>query len=316
VRPSGWAGSARAAAGIAAERAELWLPGGLAAIAFLGWLPFLLAVVPVPSAGDLAFFAASLATSPSYPVNVVLLFASAGLVALAASILVASGEAALLRAIHRVLGRPLADRSIDAAAARLWIVQVVAALPALVAIGLALLRIAAVAPGEYQSPDIGGPLGVRIALDAWPQLTIAAVAVVVGIAFGAAAQRSSVGLPGRSLAAAIVVGAVAVVRHPLRRLGLAVVTLAVLAGWLAGTWFLLRVLWQPLGQAMAAGRLADAGMPVLLVGFVAIWLCLVAAGGAVHAWASAWWSLELADPDPRGTGTPGARAEETDRRWT
>ena len=31
---------------------------------------------------------------------------------------------------------------------------------------------------------------------------------------------------------------------------------------------------------------------LLLVGFVAIWLCLLLGAGALHAWASAWWSLE------------------------
>lgn len=273
-------------------------------------------MVSVPSPGDLAFFVAGLATSPSYPVNVVLLLASAGLVVVAASILVATGEATLLRAIDRILGRPPAGRSIDDASARLWIVQVVAALPALAAIAVALLRIAAVAPGEYQSPDIGGPLVVRIVLDAWPEIAVSAVAIVAGVAYGAAAQRAATGWPRRSLAVALAAGAVAIRRHPFRRLGIALITLVVLAGWLAGTWFVLRMLWRPIGDAMAAGHLGDAGIPVLLVGFVAIWLCLVAAGGAVHGWASAWWSLELADTDPRDPGTPGAAAEETDTRWS
>lgn len=312
----GWARSALVAAAIAAERAELWLPGGLAALAFLGWLPFLLAVVPVPGTGDLAFFVANLATSPSYPVNVALLLAAGGCVVMAASILVAAGEATLQRGIDRALGRAPVERSVDDAAARLWVVQLVAALPALAALGLVLLGIAAVAPGEYQSPDIGGPLVVRIVLDVWPQIALAVVVVVACVAFGAAAQRAAVGFPRRSLAAAIAAGAMAVVRHPLRRLGIATVTLGVLGAWLAASWFGLWMLWHPIGAAMAAGRLADAGAPVLLVGFVAIWLCLVAAGGAVHGWASAWWSLELADPEPRGRGAPEAGAEEMDRPWT
>jgi hypothetical protein len=29
------------------------------------------------------------------------------------------------------------------------------------------------------------------------------------------------------------------------------------------------------------------------VGFTAIWLCLLAAGGALQAWISTWWSIEL-----------------------
>jgi hypothetical protein len=305
-----------AAAGIAADRAELWVPGGLASLAFLGWLPFLLAVVSIPTPGDLAFFGAGLATSASYPLNIVLLVGSAGMVLVAASILVASGEAALQRGVDRVLQRDRSPRSLDDAAARLWIVQVVAALPALAALGLTALGIVAVAPGEYQSPDIGGPLLLRIARDVWPELAVAAAAVVVGVAFGAAAQRAAVGVPRRSLAAAIAAGAVAVVRHPVRRLGLAITTLALLAGWLAATWFGLQLLWGPIGRSMAGGHLGEAWMPLLLVGFVAIWLCLVAAGGALHGWASAWWSLELADLDSRRPGAPDQPSEETDRRWT
>ena len=37
---------------------------------------------------------------------------------------------------------------------------------------------------------------------------------------------------------------------------------------------------------------------LLLVGFVAIWLCLVLAGGALHAWSAATWSRLLAGPPP------------------
>jgi hypothetical protein len=312
----GWARNAVTAAGIAADRAELWVPGGLASAAFLGWVPFLLAVTSLPTPGDLAFFGAGLATSASYPLNIVLLVGSAGLVLVAASILVASGEAALQRAIDRVLHRDLPVRSLDDAAARLWLIQLVAALPTLAALGLTALGIVSVAPGEYQSPDIGGPLLVRIARDVWPLLAVAAAAAVVGVAFGAAAQRAAVGLPRRSLAAAIAVGAAAVIRQPVRRLGLAIATLAVLAAWLAATWFLLALLWRPIGRSMAGGHLGEAWMPLLLVGFVAIWLCLVAAGGALHGWASAWWSLELADLGPRRPDAPDLPSEETDRRWT
>ncbi len=273
-------------------------------------------MVTIPTPGDLAFFGAGLATSGSYPLNVVLLVGSAGLVVTAASILVASGEAALQRAIDGVLRRDAPARSLDDAAARLWVVQLVAALPALVALGMTVLGIVAVAPGEYQSPDIGGPLLVRIARDVWPQLLVSAIAAVAGVAFGASAQRAAVSVPHRSLAAAIAAGARAVVAHPLRRLGLAATTLAVLVAWLAATWFLLALLWRPIGRAVAGGQLGEAWMPLLLVGFVAIWLCLVVAGGALHGWASAWWSLELSGLGPGKPGTADGPSQETDRRWS
>jgi uncharacterized RDD family membrane protein YckC len=57
---------------------------------------------------------------------------------------------------------------------------------------------------------------------------------------------------------------------------------------------LLRVLWAPISVDLAAGHLVSAQILLLLVGFVAIWLALVLAFGALHAWVSTLWSLELA----------------------
>ena len=52
------------------------------------------------------------------------------------------------------------------------------------------------------------------------------------------------------------------------------------------------VLWAPIES-----RLSEEGFGVavvlLLVGFVAIWLCLVLAGGALHAWGSVSWTRLL-----------------------
>ena len=311
-----WASAAARAAGLASDRPELWIPGSLASLAFLGWLPFLLAVVSVPSAADLEFFGASLATSSGWPLNAVLLVTSAVLVLLAASVFVASGEAALQRRIDRLLNHAAPRRSLDDATARLWVVQLVAALPTLVALGVTVAGIAAVAPGEYQSPDIGGTVLVRIGVDVWPQLAITAVAVVLGIAYGAGSQRAAV-RSTRSLAAALVAGAVDLARHPAARMSLAGASLAALLGWLAVSWFVLQLLWRPIGAAMASGRVLESGTPLLLVGFVAVWLCLVVAGGALHGWASAWWSLELEElaggaAASQPPGAASARMEETD----
>jgi len=55
--------------------------------------------------------------------------------------------------------------------------------------------------------------------------------------------------------------------------------------------------------SLAAGQLVSTQALLLLVGFVAIWLTLVLALGALRAWVSAWWSLELAPADE------GARPE-------
>src|SRR5439155_339034 len=85
---------------------------------------------------------------------------------------------------------------------------------------------------------------------------------------------------------------------PLRRIAIAVGTDAALGAWLVVSWALLRVLWTPIGRQADDGALLTPASAALLVGFVAIWLCLVAGGGVLHAWSSTWWSLE----DPPGIG--------------
>ena len=65
---------------------------------------------------------------------------------------------------------------------------------------------------------------------------------------------------------------------------------------------LLSVLWAPIRVAIGAGEI-DVAAGLLLVGFVAIWLCLVLAGGALHAWSASTWSRLLAT-GPHPTTSP------------
>jgi hypothetical protein len=68
----------------------------------------------------------------------------------------------------------------------------------------------------------------------------------------------------------------------------------------------LRVLWAPIEQRLALDGI-DVAAAFLLVGFVAIWLCLVLGGGALHAWGSVCWTrlLVTAAEEP-GTASPTA----------
>lgn len=284
---------ARAAAELASERVELWPPGALASLAFAGWLPFVLAIVTLPTVGDLGFFGTAIGISPNFPWNVILLAIAAGLTLVAASVAVATGEAALQRGIDRATGRASSSRSLDDESARLWVVQVVAALPALVVIIATLLVGSSDAQSEYQSPDIGGPFAFRVARDLWPLLAALVACVIIGQAFGGSAQRAARGPEARPLSVALAQGLRAVIRHPLRPLLVTLVGDLALLVWLVLSWALLHVLWAPIGRAVGRGALLESGTALLLVGFVAIWLCLVAAGGALHAWSSTWWSLDL-----------------------
>jgi hypothetical protein len=98
-----------------------------------------------------------------------------------------------------------------------------------------------------------------------------------------------------------------------RRAGSAgVVHLAVAAvvslAYLALSALLLAVLWEPIEVGLASGAGIDLPAGLLLVGFVAIWLCLVLAGGVVHAWASMTASVLLGD---RVVGREPERPQET-----
>ena len=57
----------------------------------------------------------------------------------------------------------------------------------------------------------------------------------------------------------------------------------------------------PIGPELASRPLGNPRALLLLVGFVAIWLATVMALGALRAWVSTWWSLELGReiPEPR-----------------
>jgi hypothetical protein len=295
-----WAGGGvrlLAAARIASDHGELWLPGALATMSSIGWLPFVLAVVPAPSDGDLAFAASSVVLSPSYPLNVVLPAVALICAVVSATLLSATGEAVLLRTINRLLGFA-ARRSIDDDAARVWLIRLVASVPALV-VGVALVAmIAAVGPGEYQSPDVGrGPLLVRIATDVWPLLVAEVAATGIGLAFAVGALQASVRAPV-SIRGALEAGLRDLRRHPLRRILQAVTLEAGLAAWLVVTWALLWLLWMPIGRHAQDGTLLTPVSLALLVGFVAIWLCLVAGAGILHAWSSTWWSLDAERDEP------------------
>jgi hypothetical protein len=286
VQPGrGWLHHASRAGRIIGDRADLWVGGALAWLAYGGVLIFLGAVVPFPSLADLAFFSADIAVSGSFLPAVLL----------GAGLLVAFLVLCVLHALGAsvVIGELDGRRGWFAAATELLAAHLVASVP-VAAAGLFLSwRLAVVAPAEYQSPDIGGPLALRIAGGVLPELL---VVLVVLIAVQVATAGASWRVAGRrriALAAALRGGLADAVRRPLRLTGVAVATLAAHLVYGAITFLLLRLLYAPIGAALAEGRVRDVGMVTLLVGFVAIWLCLVLGGGALHAWASAWWAGEL-----------------------
>ena len=281
--------SAGAAAAAAADRPQLWLPGSVGSLAYLAWLPLPAAVAPPPRASDFAFLGARLLSSGSFPWNVVLLAALGGAAVLLGCLIAALAEAALLRAT----GRGTPGRSLVREMEVAFSVLVVAMLPCVAMLAALVSGIATVAPAEFGAPDVGGPLLMRIAAHLLPLLVGLAVVVLVCQALGAVALRRAVGPGAVPVGAALKAGMRDVAAQPARRIGVAGVSLLADLLTLVLAVALLRVLWAPISVELAAGQLVSPHALLLLVGFVAVWLALVLAFGALHAWVSGWWSLEL-----------------------
>ncbi|MGH2781295.1 MAG: hypothetical protein ACRDLA_07775, partial [Thermoleophilaceae bacterium] len=195
-------------------------------------------------------------------------------------------EAALLA---RSAGRAPLARDVG----RIGVVMLVAAAPA---IGVALLTgamLVVVAPAEFRAPpDAAGPV-LRTLGRLAPLVMALFVALLVATAYTAAAARLALGSGTTGEALGRAPGQLAMHRGAAVAQALATWAVRLIALVLAG--LLLRVLWTPIGQRLLEGPRIDAGLGLLLVGFVAIWLCLVLAGGALHAWGSATWTRLLAE---------------------
>jgi hypothetical protein len=267
-----WISVAAGAASDVAERSSLWLPGALAWMATVGWIALVVGVATAPTVAQLTFLGAGIVTSGAWPWNGIAIGVGALLLVTIAIGLASIGEAALLR------GRRTRPADVGA----IFVVGLASVLPLLVATIALCVAFYPIAIGEFNAPDAGaGPiLGTALALA--PYLVLILVAIVLGSTFHAAAIRSRSARDAPAL---------------LRRSGaetIAQVLALLLAriAYLIGVIVLLRVLWGPIER-----RLGEEGFGLaaigLLVGFVAIWLCLILAGGALHAWGSVSWTRLL-----------------------
>jgi hypothetical protein len=279
-----WLAAATSAMAHVSESPTLWVPGALTWVASVGWIPFLAAVVRVPTQSELTYFGAGMQTSGLWPLNLVLIAVAVVAVVTLAVGLVAVGNAALDAVLR-------AQRFVAADAGRRFVTSLIGVLPVALVVFVLLVATIAVAPAEFNRPQADpGPV-LRILGRLLPLLVLGAVVVVSTAALA--------GLAGRAATeTGSVAGGLAGLPVMLRRAGSAG-AVHILATALLGVAFLvlsgilINVLWTPIGAGMLTGGTIDAAGVLLLVGFVAIWLCLVLAGGALHAWGSATWSLLL-----------------------
>ena len=293
-----WLAAASSELAHVADRPTLWVPGALAWVASVGWIPFVVAVVRPPTQSELTYFGAGMQTSGLWPLNLVLIAAGAVAVVTLGVGLVAIGNAAL--------DAVLRDRSFASAdAGRRFVTSLVGVLPVALVVFVLLVATIAVAPTEFNRPQ-GDPGPVlRTIGRLTPLLVLGAIVVISTAALS--------GLAGRAATeAGSVAGGIAGLPSMLRRPGAAgavhiAVTAVLGTAFLVLTGLLIHVLWAPIGAGLMAGGAIDATAALLLVGFVAIWLCLVLAGGALHAWGSATWSALL---HPEAMAAPSGRPRE------
>lgn len=299
---AGWVAAASGAVDDVAERPGLWLPAALGWIGTVGWIPLVAGVARPPTTSELTYAGQAIFSSGAWPWNAVALGIAAVGVLLIALSLAAYGDASLIR--HLAGRRPPSLADVEGAAA----VQLVAIAPALVVLIAASTTIVVIGPQEFNAPSGTLPPAIRVALRLWPYLAAAVVLVVAGSAWGAAAARLGLATDhfGRSALAA-----------PRRLLEAApgsvtqgVVGPLISLVYLVVASVLLRVLWAPIEVQLGSG--IDAAPLLLLVGFVAIWLCLVLGGGALRAWSCATWSRLLA-VEPSTDQQPATRERPIDR---
>ncbi|HSI98786.1 MAG TPA: hypothetical protein VLA59_00195 [Patescibacteria group bacterium] len=293
-----WLAAASSALAHVSDRPTLWVPGALAWVASVGWIPFVAAVVRVPTQSELTYFGAGMQTSGLWPLNLVLIAAGAVAVVTLGVGMVAVGNAALDASLR---GRPFAA----ADAGRRFVTSLIGVLPVALVVFVLLVATIAVAPAEFNRPQAEpGPV-LRTLGRLLPLLVLGAVVAVSTAALA--------GLAGRAASEArSVAGGLAGLPAFLRRAGPAgllhiAVTAMIGVAFLVLSGLLVHVLWAPIGAGLIAGGAIDATGALLLVGFVAIWLCLVLAGGALHAWGSATWSALL---HPRAIAAPPGRPQE------
>lgn len=283
-----WRAVAGASAHHVSEHPELWVPGALGWLVSVGWIPFIVTVLRPPSVSDLTFVGARLVTSGAWPWNAVIV--GAGVLAVVGMVLaLAAGANATLIA----LDERRAARIVDAI--RLFQVSVMAGLPAALATGTLLAAVAVVAPGQFNAPDPpGGPLLSTLGR-LLPFLVLVGATGIGALMVAAIGGRLAVARhagPLRAIASST--------RHVLRGAELLHAAASLLAaGLLIGlATMMLGVLWAPIRADLGASGAFDLATGSLLVGFVAVWLGIVLAGGALHAWSATTWSRLVATDAP------------------
>ncbi len=276
-----WARAVGKAAEHVADRPELWLTGGLGWIVSVGWLVLVVGVARPPTLADLTFLGTGFYTSAAWPWNAIGVVVGLVVTVLAGVLLFAAAEVVLLR------GRGATGSD----ALRSSAVALVCGVPTVALIVWLVAAVAEIAVAEFNAPsEAGGGPVARIALRVAPLMLGVLLAAAVGAAVHAAAAR-------RLVAGASVSSALGAAPRTLLRAGSATAAQAIgiqvaRLAYVGLAAVLLRVLWSPVSDRLGVAGIEPTTI-LLLLGFVAIWLCVVLGGGALHATGSAAWTRVL-----------------------
>lgn len=272
-----WLGGGLAAARLAANRTGLWIPGAIVSFAFAGWVVFLAVVASPADENDVMFLGIRLAASPWWPWNLVALVVAVlsgiGTMLLA----IAFGEVALQMGLSSAR-RDETPITVPRAMAALGVAGTGVAIAASILVWLASPAFVE----AWAEPDPATPYLVRVAAAAFPALLALSAVAIFAQTVGAVAMRRPWG------------DVLVTLRRQARRLiPQAALTTALFVVAQVTTAIVLDVLWRPLSGRLAAGGLSEPSTPILLLGFVWIWLVLVILAGVIQAWIAAWWNREL-----------------------
>jgi hypothetical protein len=294
-----WLDAAGVALAHVADRPALWLAGALAWLSTIGWIPFVVAVVRPPSVAELTYFGAGFATSGLWPFNLVAVAAGAVAVVVVALAFASAGNAVLIASV--AAGRPSTRDAGD-----LLIKALIGAIPVALCVLTIGVAIGAVGPAEFNRPGVDSSPLWRVGLRLAPLIVFGAAVTIGASTLAGLAGRAALGVGSvtEGLTKTVALGGRA------GRAGLWHLVVAVVAGlvYVAMTGLLLGVLWAPIRAGLDDGATLDLTSGLLLVGFVAIWLCLVLGGGALHAWASATATILLGGR--RGTSVAAGQPQE------
>jgi hypothetical protein len=285
---------------------RLWAVGLAGFLASGGIIVFALPIVVLPSVVGMSTFIGPNAVtaagpSPSFVELVVATTAVLGAWILLGTAISVAAERTLVRAVID----PAAASTRDPGLAALVAIRLISLVPFAVAVALGSARLGQIGYQELILPsDSSAPFVIRV-LSAAPEIM-----ALLGLGWLASELVGSVSIrlaivDGRGIGGSIVGALVWTGRHPIRSLGLLVVTVLAATLLIAPALFASVVAWSAARTALFDGA-SPPRTALTVTLFIAIWAGALVLAGIVAAWRSAAWSLAVMEDHRVGGPATGS----------